>query len=262
MGNDYRDKRELLERETIDFTVKVRVRDLIDLVADEAFAPEGEFSMRDIGPVDVYSYLGPAAALTAVKDHGWMFAEDHPGQQWIEAALMQSDENKFDRPIAESLGDARKVLAGKVLSNKAEVKAAPQTETAELQEAEAKRRQAFLLLETALNLDKTDHDELTNVVPMMVGSVRDAIDTLSIDEKSQLRAALSDLRPIIPNLNGVDLLRQVIDLVTVEMTGATKRLVTCAVEDCYPHWGWVAECELDMTGEMLDALAVIEKEAA
>ena len=75
------EQRVLLEHETIDFTVKVPLRDLIDLVADEAFAPNGEYSIRDIAPVEVWSYLGPAAALTALKDHGWFFDSHHVGRK-------------------------------------------------------------------------------------------------------------------------------------------------------------------------------------
>ena len=105
------EQRALLERETIDFTVRVPVRDLIDLVVDEAFAPKGEYSMQEVGPVDVWSYMGPAAALTALKDHGWMFMESHVGRKWVEAALIQSDDAKFERPIEDSLHEARRKIA-------------------------------------------------------------------------------------------------------------------------------------------------------
>lgn len=103
-------QRSELERVTIDFTVKVPVRDLIDLVADEALAPDGDCSIREVGAVDVWSYMGPAAALTALKDYGWMFVEGHPGQKWIEAALAQWDDDKFARPISNSLYAPRSIF--------------------------------------------------------------------------------------------------------------------------------------------------------
>lgn len=117
MYDQYEEQREHLERETIDFTIKVPIRDLIDLVADEALASDGEHSVRDIAPVEVWSYVGPAAALTALKEHGWMFAEHHVGRKWIDAALMQWDDDKFARPIAESLRIARDKITSRTPPN-------------------------------------------------------------------------------------------------------------------------------------------------
>ncbi|MEM7470979.1 MAG: hypothetical protein AAF340_06450 [Pseudomonadota bacterium] len=107
MYDDDKQQREALENTTIDFTVKVPVRDLIDLVANEAM---GGSTCRSFGQMDVWSYLGPAAALTAVKDHGWMFA-DHLGPAWVEAALLQWDSEKFEKPIERDLHEAQKLVA-------------------------------------------------------------------------------------------------------------------------------------------------------
>ena len=248
-------QRASLEQETVDFTVKVPIRDLIDLVADEAYRPEGEYSIRDISPVDVWSYLGPAAALTALKDHGWFFESHNVGRKWVEAALTQADDDKFARPIASSLYEKTKRLA--ILDETG----TPRTVAAESTEAD-KRTEAFRALEAALTLDTTDDRELPKIVPIIVSSAREAVKTLSVEEKSELRVALSDLHPIIPGLHDDKLVERLAECVTDGMSESTRRLVKLAALDCYPYWGWVANSGLDMIAELLDEVSITKAEAA
>ncbi|MEM7710760.1 MAG: hypothetical protein AAF264_08430 [Pseudomonadota bacterium] len=253
------EQRERLELATIDYTIRVPVRDLLDLVADEAVAPDGEFSIRDVAPADVWSYVGPAAALTSLKDHGWMFAEGHPGRKWVEEALMQWDDDKFARPIAASLPGAQKLPADR--DNRTEAEIVP-TSTHETAGTKRQRTQAFLALEQALELDTTDDRELSNVVPIVIGSAREAAKSLSKAEKLELGIALSELRPIIPKIHDDTLVRQIAELITEGMSDATRRLVVLAVLDCNPYWGWVANSGLDMTSELLNELSSHNTEVA
>lgn len=257
MYDDYdENQRALLERATVDFTVKVPVRDLIDHVADEAFPPEGEYIIRDTAPVEVWSYLGPAAALTALKDHGWFFDSRHVRRKWVEAALMQSDDDKFARPIANSLYEKTKRLV--ILDETG----TPRTFAAESTETDKRRTEAFLALEAALTFKASDEQEFQKAVTTIACSAREVVKTLSAEEKSELSAALCDLQPIIPKLHDDTLVGSLAECVTDGMGESTRRLVKLAVLDCYPYWGWVAYSGLDMIGELLEELSIIKEEAA
>lgn len=112
MDDNYYDdeaQRSALEKATVDFTVKVKINDLIDLVADEA---QNKQTVRDVGEVELWSYLGPVAALTALRQHGWFFGENTAGKEWVEAALkLALKENETSRLMYEMYGIRREKMS-------------------------------------------------------------------------------------------------------------------------------------------------------
>lgn len=253
------EQRALLERETIDFTVKVPVRDLIDLAAEEAFPPDGELSIREIAPVDVWSYLGPAAALTALKEHGWMFDGHHLGREWIEAALEQCEDDKFAKPIIEAIYDARRRPSGR---HGPAAAAEPEIPISNTSGEAPGRTLAFLELESVLRLDMLEDEAIVENAKAVAEAACSAANTLSQEEKEGLRYALVHARPLVNKLNfDGDDLQMLLAHFSKGLTRRTHQLFRAATQNCHPSIGWMDISGLDMIGELLDETPVIGQAA-